>query len=348
MQNNDRQRAIEKLNAIPRLRYGHFPTPVEELPRFRAALGDGAPRIFIKRDDYSGPGFGGNKVRKLEYLLARAQADGADVAITCGGVKSNHARVTAAMCARLGLRCVLVLNQAAVMYDGLAPASLAADQWYGAEIHRVSDRQARIAAMAELTGKLRGQGLHLAEIPLGGSVPLGALGFVRAIGEAKGQFEAMNIGLRAIFHSSSSGGTQAGIVAGCRLFDWHGVQDFGVSPDDPAASIGGEVARILQGLEEILGVPLRQDVTVLDQFTGAGYGIPTAEGDEATEILARTEGIVLDPVYTAKAMAALIERVRAGEFSRDDNVLFWHTGGQLAHFYLPEAGQPATAAKEKK
>jgi 1-aminocyclopropane-1-carboxylate deaminase/D-cysteine desulfhydrase-like pyridoxal-dependent ACC family enzyme len=198
-------------------------------------------------------------------------------------------------------------------------------------------------AMAELSGKLRGEGLRVAEIPLGGSVPLGALGFVRATGEAKAQLEAMNIGPRAIFHSSSSGGTQAGIVAGCQLFDWRGLHDFGVSPDDPAASIGGEVTRILQGLEEILGVPLQQPVTVLDQFTGAGYGIPAAEGDEATELLARTEGIMLDPVYTAKAMAALIAHMRTGEFSPDDDILFWHTGGQLAHFYLPEA-----AVKEKR
>src|SRR5262249_52409884 len=131
------ERAIERFNAIPRLNYGVYPTPIEEAPRFRDALG-GGPRVFIKRDDYTGPGFGGNKVRKLEYVLARAVADGAEVVITSGGVKSNHARVTAAMCARLGLRCVLVLNSAAVTHEGLNPASLTVDELFGAEVVRVA------------------------------------------------------------------------------------------------------------------------------------------------------------------------------------------------------------------
>src|SRR5262245_15052366 len=151
MTNHNKQQSIAKLNQIPRLGFGHYPTPIEELPRFRQSLGADAPRIFIKRDDYTGPGFGGNKVRKLEYLLAKAKADGADVAITCGGVKSNHALVTAALCARLGLRCILVLNQVAVMYEGLNPASLIADQMFGAEIIRVANRVERIATMETVT-----------------------------------------------------------------------------------------------------------------------------------------------------------------------------------------------------
>lgn len=348
MKNYDFQLVAEKLGAVPRLSFGHYPTPIEELPRFRQLLGANAPRVFIKRDDYTGPGFGGNKVRKLEYILAKAKADGADVAVSCGGVKSNHARVTAAMCARAGLRCVLVLNQAAVMYDGLNPASLVADRMFGAEIIRVSNRDERIATMAAVIERLKNEGLNVAEIPLGGSVPLGALGFVSAIGEAKAQLEAMNLRIDTIFHSSSSGGTQAGIVSGLQLFGLSDVKDIGVSPDDSSESIGGEVSRVIRGVGEMLGVELDDRATVLDEFTGEGYGVPSPAGEEALAMLARAEGVVLDPVYTAKAMAALIDWVRAGKLGRDDNVLFWHTGGQLALFYSPDETTAGKQGREKK
>ncbi len=348
MNDHDQQHAAAHLAAIPRLSFGHYPTPIEEVPRFRHALGTNAPRIFIKRDDYTGPGFGGNKVRKLEYILAKAKADGADVAISCGGVKSNHARVTAAMCARVGLRCVLVLNQAAVMYDGLNPASLVADQMFGAEIVRVANREERIATMESETARLKAEGHNVAVIPLGGSVPLGALGFVRAIQEAKAQLEAMNLHIDYIFHSSSSGGTQAGIVSGLQIYGWDGVQDIGVSPDDSSESIGGEVSQIIRGVGEMLDVELNDQVTVLDEFTGDGYGIPSPEGEEALALLARAEGVVLDPVYTAKAMAALIDWVRKGKLSKDDNVLFWHTGGQLALFYAPDGEMAGKRERGKK
>lgn len=348
MTNQHQQQALNRLAQIPRLEFGHYPTPIEELLRFRQFLGANAPRIFIKRDDYTGPGFGGNKVRKLEYLLAKAVADGADVAISCGGVKSNHARVTAAMCARVGLRCVLVLNQAAVMYEGLNPASLVADQMFGAEIIRVANREERIATMQSETERLKNEGHNVAEIPLGGSVPLGALGFVRAVGEAKTQLDAMNLRIDAIFHSSSSGGTQAGILSGLQLHGLDGVNDIGVSPDDSSESIGGEVAQVIRGVGELLGVELDNRATVLDEYTGDGYGIPSPEGEEALALLARAEGVVLDPVYTAKAMAALMDWVRNGKFGKDDNVLFWHTGGQLALFYSPDGETGRRGEREKK
>jgi len=336
MKQQNIQQAISRFNTIPHLNYGHYPTPIEELPRLRQALGSAAPRILIKRDDYTGPGFGGNKVRKLEYALAKAVADGAEVAITSGGVKSNHARVTAAMCARLGLRCVLVLNSAAVMYEGLNPASLSVDELFGAEIVRVGKREDRAPAVEAVAEELRSGGRKVAVIPIGASIPLGALGYVRAVQEAKAQVEAMNLKMDYVFHSSSSGGTQAGIVAGCQLFDWSEVKVAGVSPDDSSASISEEVGNIIHGIGEMLGAELEESVTVLDEYTGEGYGITSAEGDEAIELLARTEGVVLDPVYTAKAMAALIDWIRKGRLSVTDNVLFWHTGGQLALFYTPE------------
>jgi D-cysteine desulfhydrase family pyridoxal phosphate-dependent enzyme len=336
MEKRNIQPARACYEAIPRLNYGHYPTPIEELPRLRQALGAKAPRLFIKRDDYTGPGFGGNKVRKLEYVLAKAVGEGAEVAITSGGVKSNHARVTAALCAKLGMRCILVLNSAAVMPEGLNPASLSVDGMFGAEIVRVSRREERAPTVEAMAEKLRGEGRKVAVIPIGASIPLGALGYIRAVEEAKAQIETMNLKLDYIFHSSSSGGTQAGIVAGCQLFDWRDAQVFGVSPDDSSASISEEVGQIIRGIGEMLGAELEEDVTVPDQYVGGGYGVPSPEGNEAIELLARTEGVVLDPVYTAKAMAALIDWIRKGKLSERDNVLFWHTGGQLALFYAPE------------
>jgi D-cysteine desulfhydrase family pyridoxal phosphate-dependent enzyme len=330
------EQAVERFRAIPRLNFGVYPTPIEEAPRLRMALGQNAPRIFIKRDDYSGPGFGGNKVRKLEYVLAKAMADGADVAITSGGVKSNHARVTAAMCARLGLRCILVLNSAAVSPGSLDPASLSVDELFGAEIVRVDRREERATAVAALAERLRGEGKRVALIPIGASIPLGALGFVRAVEETKAQLASMDLRVDYLFHSSSSGGTQAGLLAGCQLFDWRGVEIIGVSPDDTSSAISGEVGAIIRGVGETLGVSLKEEASVLDAYVGGGYGVPSPQGDEATAILARAEGVILDPVYTAKAMVGLIDWIRKGRLTETDNVLFWHTGGQLALFYVPE------------
>jgi D-cysteine desulfhydrase family pyridoxal phosphate-dependent enzyme len=335
MSKQNNQVAIARLNAIPHLQHGHYPTPLEELPRLRAALGSHAPRLFIKRDDYSGPGFGGNKVRKLEYVLAQAQAEGAEVAITIGGEKSNHARVTAALCARLGLHCVLVLNAAAVRRAGWEPASLAVDRLYGAEIHRVGSRDERRATLAALAEKFRSEGKRVAEIPLGASVPLGALGFVKAVEEVQTQFAALGVNVTHIFHASSSGGTQAGLVAGCQLFGVN-AQVIGVSPDDPAASIAGEVNDIISGIATLVDAPLRGEALVLDEYIGPGYGIDSPESIAALELLAHTEGLLLDPVYSAKAMAGLLDWIRQGKLTAQDTVLFWHTGGQLALFYKPE------------
>jgi D-cysteine desulfhydrase len=340
MEKRNIQRAIAHLATIPQVHCGCYPTPIEELPRLRATLG-GGPRLLVKRDDYTGPGLGGNKVRKLEYVLAQAVADGAEVAITIGGENSNHARITAVLCARLGLRCILVLNTVSPNAEaaGLKPASLYLDELLGAEIHRVGSREERAPRMAAIAGSLRREGKRVVEIPLGASIPLGALGYVRAAQEAAMQLQAMGARVDYIFHSSSSGGTQAGLEAGCQLFGLDEVQIIGVSPDDPAAVISAEVARIIGGIGEMLGLPagaLRDEVTILDQHIGPGYGLETPESEEAIRMLARAEGIFLDPVYTAKAMAALIDWVRRGQFTERETILFWHTGGQIAMFYAPQ------------
>ncbi len=331
-----KNQALTKLANTPRLNIGFYPTPIEELPRFRRALGTPAPRLLIKRDDYTGAGFGGNKVRKLDYVLAKALSDQMDIVITVGGEKSNHCRATAAMCARVGLRCLLVLNAALPNLDVLKPASLAVDELVGAEIYHVNSREARQITMQAMAEKLRQDGKRVLEIPLGASIPLGALGYVQAAQEAAAQLEAMNVQVTHLFHSSSSGGTQAGLLAGSALCSLQGAQIIGVSPDDSSAEIADEVREIILGLNEALDLPAHtfpDEATVLDDYIGEGYGLASPESTGAIELLAKTEGIILDPVYTAKAMAALMDWVKQGRFSKTDTVLFWHTGGQLAHFY---------------
>jgi D-cysteine desulfhydrase family pyridoxal phosphate-dependent enzyme len=323
--------ALRKFHQIPRLRFGVYPTVIEEMPRLREALSAtfaGIPRLYIKREDYAGPGFGGNKVRKLEYVFAAAQAGGADTVLTVGGVRSNHCRVTAAFAARLGMECHLIQNGSA---PALTPANRFLDELYGAIIHPIASRDDRAPAMQRVAEELRAKGRKPFAIPLGASTPLGALGFLHAAHEiAQGgtRFDA-------IFHSTSSGGTQAGLDAGLQIYEQDQVKLIGVSADDPAVSIASKVAEIVAGMADLLEVDraaLRRDIEVDDHFIGSGYGLATPEGDEALKLLARTEGIVLDPVYTAKAMAAMLARIRAGEFTPDQRILFLHTGGQLALF----------------
>jgi len=313
---------------IPRLAQGHFPTPVQPLDRLRAHLG-ARPRLLIKRDDWSGPGFGGNKVRKLEYYLAAALAQGCDCVITCGAETSNHCRITAAMAAACGLGCHLVLNPAG---QPQPPASLYLDELYGATLHRVSNRLERAPRMLSLEAELRQAGAKPLPIPLGASTPLGSLGFVRAVSELAAAPPSV------IVHATSSGGTQAGLVAGLRLHGLDATRVVGISADDPAAEIAATVRSIISGVEQLLAAPagsLLGPVVVDDSCTGPGYGIPSPESDEALQLLARTEGIVLDPVYSAKAFAGLLAHLRSGAFDDAAEVLFWHTGGQLALFAAP-------------
>ncbi len=316
--------------SFPRLEAGFYPTPLEAMPRLRAHLGAGCPEILIKRDDYTGAGFGGNKIRKIEYMLADARAQGADTVITMGGVRSNHARATAALCARFGFRCVLVLNQTRAVPD--RPASLYLDALYGAEIIRVADRSERQPTADRIASELAAQGRKAYVIPLGASVPLGALGFVKAAGELAAQTHDVNW----IYHCSSSGGTQAGLEVGLRANGMESTKLVGVSPDDSSASIAAHVAEIAAGTAKLLEIGWTpRAIHVDDGFVGEGYGVPTPEATAALELVARLEGAVLDPVYTAKTMAALFAHIREGRFRPTDRVVFWHTGGQIALFTTP-------------
>ena len=321
--------ALERLHAIPRLPLPWSPPPIEDLTRLRDALvpapQPSAPRLIVKRDDAIPLGFGGNKIRKLQVVVAQALAAGADTLITTGGVQSNHARATAAVAARMGLRCVLVANGVA---QERPTANALLDRLLGAEVRYVATREARGPAMQEAADELRAQGRQPFVIPLGASTPHGAAAYAAAIGEILAQMDPPDV----IVLSTSSGGTQAGLIAGCVL---HGLPTriIGISADDPAAVIAGEIRRNLAGLEQLLAVPealTRAPIEIDDTWVGGGYGMPTPASTEAIALCARTEALFLDPTYTAKAMAGLVARLRAGALP--GSVLFWHTGGQVALF----------------
>jgi len=316
------------ISDVPTLGLGTLPTPVEPMPSLSALLG-GGPKLFVKRDDTIGFAFGGNKVRKLSLLGARAQVDGFDTLITAGGIQSNHARVTAATAVRLGMRAVLVVN-------GEAPATPTAnallDRLLGAEVVYVKERDERMAAVRAIADGLVSQGRKVFEIPIGGSTALGSVAYLHAVLELLDQMPAPDV----IFHATSSGGTQAGIVAACRLLGLP-TRIIGVAADGPTAQIQAQIRANIDGIAELLdldpsllqrGTPLEID----DRYFGEGYGIPTDASREAIELAARTEAIFLDPVYTAKAMSALIAYVRQQKFTAKQTVLFWHTGGQVGLF----------------
>jgi L-cysteate sulfo-lyase len=303
------------------------PTPVESLSRLQAAIG-ARPRLLIKRDDAIPFGFGGNKIRKLALVAGQALADGADMLITCGGVQSNHARATAAAAARLGMRCALVAN-------GSAPdrptANALLGRLLGADIHYVAGREDRAPAMDRIAADARAAGHRPVVIPLGASTPTGAFAFALAIAELAEQLDPPDV----IVHASSSGGTQAGLVAGCRALAWP-TRVIGISADEPSAALVATIADIHQGMAVLVpqlqaaleGAPVEVDAG----FIGDGYGLPTPASREAQELAARTEAIFVDHTYTAKAMAGLIAACRAGRFDGARTVLFWHTGGQVGLF----------------
>ena len=316
------------LARFPSLPLVGAPTPIEPLTRLVARLG-GGPRLFIKRDDAIPFGFGGNKVRKLALVAARAAAEDADTLITAGGVQSNHARATAAAAARLGMRAVLVAN-------GSRPtrktANALLDELLGAEVIYVESREERMPKVQELVERLRAEGRRPFAIPIGASTPLGALAFALAVAELVDQMPAPDV----IVHSTSSGGTQAGLVAGCRLLVLP-TRVIGVSADDSSSSLEAQVRAILSGVANLLELDPATlahgtAIEVDDRFVGGGYGIPSDESREAIELTARTEAIFLDPTYTSKAMAGLIAHVRQRQLDEGQAVVFWHTGGQVGLF----------------
>jgi 1-aminocyclopropane-1-carboxylate deaminase/D-cysteine desulfhydrase-like pyridoxal-dependent ACC family enzyme len=295
------------------------------MPRLRDALGGACPQLFVKRDDAIPFGFGGNKVRKLQFVAADAVASRADTLVTVGGIQSNHARVTAATAARLGLDCLLIANGTK---PGRATANALLDELLGASVEYIASREDRERASAAALNRLANAGRRPYWVPLGASTPLGALGFVQAVGEMVDQGMAPDV----IVHASSSGGTQAGLVAGCALFGLE-TRVIGISADDPAPAITAKIRDIIGGLGTYLGVSVDKPVVIVDDtHVGTGYGIPTDASREAQRLAARTEALFVDHTYTAKALGALIQSIRNGRFTADERVLFWHTGGQVGLF----------------
>ncbi len=308
-----------------RLNFAHLPTPVEELPRLSEFLG--GPRLLVKRDDQTGLAFGGNKTRKLEFLVAEAQAQGAQMLISAGAIQSNHCRQTAAAAARFGFECKLVLTGD---MPAQPSANLLLDGLFGAEIVHVADRANRDRILQETFGKATQAGKKPYLVPYGGSSPVGALGYAFAVEELAKQ----GVNPDWIVFGTSSGGTHAGLTLGQRVFGYKG-NILGISIDESEAWLKKHVSTLASAASELLGKRIDfspDDVKASDAYCQAGYGILTDAEREAVKLFARYEGLLLDPVYTGRAAAGLIDLIRKGFFEKDETVLFWHTGGQPALF----------------
>ena len=319
------------LGALPRRPFAHLPTPLQPAPNLAESLGLRSP-LWLKRDDLTGPGLGGNKVRKLEYLLADAAGQRADCVVTVGAGQSNHARLTAILGGVAGLEVHLVLGGGSpVTWEG----NLLLDRLAGATIHVVeSEDWDRLAeTRREVAEDLRRRGRHPYEVPMGGSTAVGAMGYVDAFLELLDQLDAAGLDAGWIVHASSTGGTQAGLLAG-RALAGRGPRVFGVDVAKGGPPLRDTVLRIAQESLERLGSrpAVGPDEVLTSDFTGETYGAVT---DDAAVVLVRglrAEGIVVDPVYSAKALAALAPLERDGFLGPDQPIIFLHTGGQPALF----------------
>ncbi len=310
---------------LARLNFAHLPTRVEELPRVAEFLG--GPRLLIKRDDQTGLAFGGNKTRKLEFLVAEARAQGARMLISAGAIQSNHCRQTAAAAARFGFECTLVLTGD---MPSQPTANLLLDKMFGVEIVNVTDRADRDRILQETFEKAVAAGKNPYMVPYGGSSPVGALGYAFAMKELVEQ----DVQADWIVFGTSSGGTHAGLTLGKRIFEFDG-KILGISIDESEAWLKSHVSALASDASELLGERIQftpDDVMATDDYCQAGYGVLTDAEREAVKLFARYEGLLLDPVYTGRAAAGMIDLIRQGFFKRDETVLFWHTGGQPALF----------------
>ncbi|MCQ8278523.1 D-cysteine desulfhydrase family protein [Acetobacteraceae bacterium KSS8] len=325
------------LDDFPRVPLGFLPTPIEDMPRLGAEIG---VALSCKRDDFTGFGVGGNKIRKIEYLMAEAMAEGANVLITTGGHQSNHARVVAAAAARFGMRSVLVLR-------GNAPSSfqgnLLLDRLFGAEVEFLDPDAyfdliaGRMQAHAD-AASAKGEVPFI--IPLGGATAVGALGYVRAVQEMAEQHRQQKRSPPdAIVVPAGSGGTLAGLVVGCHLH-WPKTRVIGISVSRDARWFQERVAEMASGCLALLGGGRSwspEEILVSDEYVGTRYGVPSPDGNEAVRQAARLEGLLLDPIYTGKAMAGLTGLVRSGVLARGSAVLFVHCGGSPAIYPFSES-----------
>lgn len=329
------------MKTLPRHRFAHLPTPVEPMPRLSKFMG--GPSLLVKRDDQTGLAFGGNKTRKLEFLLAEAQVHGARTLITGGAAQSNHCRQTAAAAARFGFDCILVLVDVGAPGKDttqeeedshFTPASmpsgnLVLDHLLGAEIVWTLPEE-RDKAMLRTFQTAEDEGRRPFLIPYGGSNPIGAAAYVYAVEELLEQ----NVHPDWIVFASSSGGTQAGLVLGARLFGFKG-NVLGISIEHSSEVMRESVARLASATAGHLGEPIAfsaEEILVNSDYLGGGYGVMAEPEKLAIHLFARLEGLLLDPVYTGRAAAGMIDLIRSEFFSPEQSVLFWHTGGTPALF----------------
>ena len=310
---------------IPRLYFAHLPTPIEKLQRLSEALG--GPSLSIKRDDQTGLALGGNKTRKLEFLVAEARDQGAKTLISGGALQSNHCRQTAAAAARFGFECILVLT-------GERPeqpsANLLLDQLLGAQVVYVADRKDRDRILQQTFDRAAADGMKPYLVPYGGSSPIGALGYAFAVKELMEQ----NVHPDWIVFATSSGGTHAGLVLGQRVFGYKG-KVLGISIDESEEWLRTHVSELATSASEKLGKRIEfrpADVLFNADYCKAGYGVLAEPEREAIHLFAKHEGLLLDPVYTGRAAAGMIDLIRQKFFKKGETVLFWHTGGQPALF----------------
>jgi L-cysteate sulfo-lyase len=322
------------LARFPRVKLCHAPTPLEFMPNLTRSLG--GPQLWIKRDDCTGVALGGNKNRKLEFLMGEALEQKATHVVTQGAVQSNHVRQTAAVCAKLRLKCSALLEHRVDTNDStyLDNGNVLMDRMLGVQLGSRpagTDMQAAIEAVG---ADLSAQGEVVYLIPGGGSNPTGALGYVDAAFELVAQANAIGLRVDRVVHATGSAGTQAGLVAGMHAMN-AGIAVLGIGVRAPKETQEANVLRLARATLAKLGVAgdlPSQSVVANCDYVGAGYGIPTPGMVEAVTLLAREEGIFLDPVYSGKGMAGLIDLIRKGYFGPDENVVFVHTGGQAGLF----------------
>lgn len=328
-----------KLAKFPRIRLGHGPTPLEPMKNLSRLLG--GPNLWIKRDDCTGLATGGNKTRKLEYLMADAVAQGADTVITQGATQSNHARQTVAAACRLGMQSHVILEDRTgyTRTEYKKSGNVFLDELMGASLSEVPANSDMDQAMARLADELRARGRKPYVIPGGGSNAIGALGYVTCALELAHQANDMALDIDCLVHATGSAGTQAGLVVGLEGARAR-IPLLGIGVRAPRAAQEQKVYDLALKTADLLGVPgsvARESVVANCDHVGEGYGLPTAGMIEAVTLVARTEGILLDPVYSGKGMAGLIELCRQGHFKPGQDVVFLHTGGAVGLYGYTEA-----------
>ena len=320
---------LERLHK-QKLSFAGFPTPLQQMPRLSKALN--GPRLFVKRDDMTDLAYGGNKARKLEFLFADAKNKGADTMISVGAIQSNCACMVASASRRLGMKPVLVLVG---KEPDVADGNLLLDKLLSADIHFIDDYGPHVEEyMNKLANKLRAKGHKPYLIPAGASIPSTVPGYALAMEELVNQFKKLGEPLDAVVCACGTGGTQAGLIFGAKLLDVE-AKIVGASVFASKADASATVSRLVNGAAELFDVDVSiapEDVAVFDDYIKEGYGILNKEVTDALKFVAETEGIFIDPVYTGKAMVMLMDQIKKGYFKKDDNVVFFHTGGLPALF----------------